>query len=248
MTFTVLLLGMLNQKKLIKIIESLSNIDNHMKNIHIKINYESIRKFGLIEMLVIICLFSTKIILQYFSEDSATLFMYSTFNLIDYINTVMLCQYINLVLLVRQRFMLSNIRLKTISKFSYPILTNDMDIYVVPVLRQNDFTTNLTRYQNSLLLIDLAKIYDKLCAVSRLINYAYNIQILVTVGSRFVMITTQLLSIYNAIRIPEYENNIQYAILVTYLTLNLLKIFVVASASENTAAKVRNNILSFNIN
>lgn len=83
-------------------------------------------------------------------------------------------------------------------------------------------------------------IYYELCRVSRLVNKTYSIQILVTISSRFVMITTQLINTYNAVRNPNRGSSIQYILLTTYLALHSLKIFMVASLSENTAAKVSN--------
>ncbi|GJQ74257.1 putative gustatory receptor [Trypoxylus dichotomus] len=63
--------------------------------------------------------------------------------------------------------------------------------------------------------------------------------ILITVGSRFVMITTQLINTYHTIRDASQGNLTQYLVLSIYLTLHISKIFMIAIACENTSFKAK---------
>lgn len=237
MTFLVLLLALFQQQHLINIIMELVNIDQHMNSMHIKLNYDNSKRFGLAQMVIITCLFLLKISLQYFSYSTAILVMYSVFNLVDYINTIMLFQYVNLVLLIRQRFIWLNRRLRQIRR--HPTYLNKCRLSLIPKLNYNSGNTSMIRKMEiETLLIDLAKIYAKLCSLSRFVNRTYNVQILITVASRFLMITTQLINTYNTIRDRSSEQVTQYIVLSLYICLHFFKILMVASVSENTASKV----------
>ncbi|KRT79785.1 hypothetical protein AMK59_6729 [Oryctes borbonicus] len=238
MTFSILTLAAFNQKYSINIVRRLVDIDKKMRSVHIELSYRNCKKFLLIQIVLITCLFALKVVLQYFSYTTSTLVMYSAFNVVDYINTIMLFQYIDLVLLIRQRFVWINQRLEDVCKYSHPINLDKHKRPLVPVLSIK--TTKLSPISRfDVLLENLANIYSKLCDVSRLVNRAYNIQILVTVGSRFVMITIQLINIYRTIRDPDKGNVAQYLVLSVYLILHIGKIFMVACICENTSFKVR---------
>nr|AVH87327.1 gustatory receptor 12 [Holotrichia parallela] len=240
MTFAVLILAVINQKDLMGVITKLVDIDENMRRIHIKINHKNSRRFVLIQMIFISCVFLIKLMLQYFSHTSTMIVIYSAFNFVDYINTIMLFQYVNLLLLIRQRFIWVNRKLKSISNFSYPICVGENKVTLTPIqiVKHKSFL-----FDARLQLEVLAKIYSKLCDISRLTNWTYNIQILITVTSRFVMITTQLINTYNAIRDPRRGSYIEYSVMSTYLALHLSKIFMVASVSENTAYTARHTAI-----
>lgn len=210
-----------------------------MRKIHITLYYKDCKKFGLAQTIVITSIFILKVTLQYFSYTTEILAIYSAFNFIDYMNTIMLFQYIDLLLLIRQRFIWMNKRLKNISKYSHPIYFDKSKISTIPILTIKPGKLSVVKkIEIDILLRNLAKIYNKLCKVSRLINRTYNIQILITVGSRFVMITTQLINTYYTISNPSKGSVTRYIVLSIYMALHLSKIFMIACVSENTSSKV----------
>lgn len=238
MTFTVLTLAVVNQKLLIRCIEKLVEIDLSMQNIHITVHYKNSKKFVLFQVIAITCVFLSKVVLQFFTHSATTLSMYSAFNIFDYINTIMLFQYVDLLLLIRQRFIWMNRKLRNL-----PNTNNSPEALRIPITPivcdgYNRKRSIQIQFDTELILNNLAKIYGNLCHVSRMVNRTYGIQILVTIGSRFVMITTQSINTYNIIRDPTQGSRVQYALLAIYLMLHTSKIFMVASLSENTAAKV----------
>ncbi|KRT79786.1 hypothetical protein AMK59_6730 [Oryctes borbonicus] len=238
MTFTVLTLAIINQKLLIECVEKIDEIDMNMKNINIKINYKNSRRFVSVQIIFITCVFLLKVVLQFFMHSAARLSMYTAFNVFDYINTIMLFQYVDLLLLIRQRFIWMNRRLRQLN--NYTDYFEKLTIPLTPIVSDTDTKKYpiRTKLDSELILNNLAAIYVKLCQLSRLVNRTYGIQILVTVGSRFVMITTQLINTYNIIGDPRFDSPIRYTLTFIYLFLHSSKIFMIASLSENTAAKV----------
>lgn len=220
----------------IKAIEKIMKIDCDLMKIGINISYQNAQRFAYFQMIGITLVFSSKLILQPFSVKKLYVFVYNVFNVVDYINTIMLFQYVDILLLLRQRYIWINkeIRNKGDDKrFSKDI--KFIKCYDKVHGKEVNYPTQ-PLFEN--FIDSIAKIHSDMYHTAILINRSYGIQLLTTICARFVMITTQLINTYKTIQTPNKGDAMQYIIFGIYLFLHISKIFMVASISENTSAKV----------
>ncbi|KAF5279977.1 hypothetical protein FQR65_LT15115 [Abscondita terminalis] len=230
-TSIILTLAVTNQKMLINAIENIIKIDKEMDKIGIKVTYVNAQRFSYFQILGISCVFSTKLILQAFSARAYYKFVYNTFNVVDYLNTIMLFQYVDILLLLRQRYIWLNreIRNTPQRRYEWNSLTTDKKLYSVV-----DIANAVTP---KILVKRWGKLHGELFTTAMLVNRAYGVQLLSTICARFIMITTQLINVYKSIQDPNQSDANTYTLMAIYLFLHGSKIFMVASISENTAAK-----------
>lgn len=234
-TSIILTLAITNQKFLIKAIENIIKIDYGMKKIGIKITYRNAQRFAYFQIFGITIVFILKLIIQSFYAKEFYIFVYNVFNVVDYINTIMLFQYVDILLLLRQRYVWLNKEIKEMGKAQTSGL-NEFKLTSLQVSGRTSGKNNCVSTED--LLITLGKVHIKLFDTAKLVNRTYGIQLLSSITARFIMITTQLINMYKIIKDPNTDNNITYSLVAIYLFLHVSKIFMIASISENTAAKV----------
>lgn len=235
MTAIVLVLSMTNQKPAIKSITMLKELDADFEQIGFHISYKNAQIFCYAQIVFMLFMFMAMVTLQPFSGSLAYFVIYSIFNVVDVINTTMLFQYVDVLLLIRQRFIWLNRKIRDLSDFSKTIITVHNETHLT-----HGMPVNVTRrkLETRNLITNLAKIHGKLFAVAKITNRIYGVQLLVTITIRFVMITTQLINTYKLIQDPKLADSVTHSIVAIYLFLHFSKIFMVAAVSENTACKV----------
>lgn len=238
MTAVVMILAITNQKLAIEAIVEIMEIDEDFRLMGQKVTYRNAQIFAYGQIVYMITMFLAKVILQPFANSLAYLTIYSIFNLVDFINTTMLFQFINILLLMRQRFIWVNREIKNLADLSRNKnterkRTKDKKRHIVHVISQNSedyrFLTTITDY---------GRIHNRLNIVCKMTNRIFGIQLLVTITIRFVMITTQLINTYKVIQDPNLASSVTHSMIAIYLFLNCAKLFMVAAVSDNTAAKV----------
>lgn len=209
-----------------------------MRGVQIAINYKHYLKISILQVTIITATFILKLVLQIFNSTKTSLLFYGAFNIIDYINVVMVLQFIDILLLICQRFTALN------KKLEHLILSNVYSIYINK--RRNPMKPAACGQINSEMVItSLGKIYNELCLVSRLLNKTFNIQILLTITCRFIMLTAQMVSIYNIIK-GAHNDAVQNALASVYCVLHAVVIFLLATVSQYTADEVSKNIKKYN--
>lgn len=244
MTAVILLMAMMNQKLTIKAVVLMVEIDADLKRIGVAVSYKKAQIFSYAQVCFIAFMFAANAILQPFSGSVAYFVIYSIFNVVDYINTSMLFQYVNMLLLIRQRFIWINRKVRQLSDLSKTIITMHDNNYTegVPHLIH---VTPVERFDSGHLIINLGKIHSKLHAVCKITNRMYGVQLLVTIAIRFVMITTQLINTYKVIQDPRLAGSVTHSLIGIYLFLHFSKIFLVSALSDNTATKVLQHLNLF---
>lgn len=92
------------------------DLDKVMQNAGISICYKNARRFNSFQISGITCVFLTKAIMQPFTAERAFVSIYNIFNIVDYINTITLFQYVDLLLLLRQRYIWLNRKIKQLTE------------------------------------------------------------------------------------------------------------------------------------
>lgn len=233
MTAIILLLAITNQKLLIDAIHKITEIDEDFKNMGREVTYKNAQIFSYLQILFMISMFSCKAILQPFSNDLAYFVIYSIFNVIDFINTGMLFQFVDLLLLIRQRFIWINREIRNLTSFSRKISTIGETVEINQLMQVHPKNSDFKSVIKS-----LGKIQNKLYFVCKVTNRNYGMQLLVTVTIRFIMITTQLINTYKVIQDPRLAGSVTHSLIAIYLFFNFTKLFMVCALSTNTAAKV----------
>lgn len=239
LTAAVMILAITNQKLAIDAIVEIIEIDEDFKLMGQEVSYKNAQIFAYAQIVYMITMFLMKVILQPFANSLAYLTIYSIFNLVDLINTTMLFQYINVLLLMRQRFIWVNREVKNLAELSRNknterVRVKDKRRQIVQVISQN----SEDNYRFLSRIIDYGRIHNRLNIVCKMTNRIFGIQLLVTITIRFVMITTQLINTYKVIQDPTLATSVTHSMIAIYLFLNCAKLFMVAAVSDNTAAKV----------
>ncbi|KAK4882102.1 hypothetical protein RN001_005421 [Aquatica leii] len=219
-TSVVLTLAVTNQKMLITAVENIIKIDKEMSKIGINITYVNAQRFCYFQILGISCVFSTKLILQAFSARKYYKFVYNVFNVVDYMNTIMLFQYVDILLLLRQRYIWLNREIKKMSQKPYVwnFMKTDKELY--SIIHLSNYTNEESSFASAKMLIKRwGKLHGELSTTARLINRVYAFQLLCTICARFIMVTTQLINVYKSIQNPNQSDT--------------------NTISDNTAAKAR---------
>lgn len=203
-TIIILVLAKANQKLLMRILNGLNKID-------CKLNYKTGLLLVYFQVIGITCIFITKLVIQLYVNSNIKLYIYSIFNVVDYANTIMLFQYVDILLILRQKYVSLNAIVK-----ERGVIKNNI--------------TFLKRYVRK-----IANSHDKLYQVCLNINKMYGIQLLVTIAARFIMITIQLINVYKLIQDGSLlqTDSISYALPFIYLFLHGSKIFMIVAVSEN---------------
>lgn len=243
LTATMLITAVTMRKVLISAVEDLVHIDDYMRHAGIRVPYKNARKFSACQIVFITCVFSLKAIMQPFIGSTVFLVIYNVFNVVDYINTITLFQYVDFVLLLRQRYIWLNRKIKSWSivvESKYEecfFLKNDLvekHIFVKPA-----HVNDLIDLDLEVGLNVLGEIHNNLYDISQKVNKVYSVRLLITVGMRMVMILTQLLTIYKYIFDKKNKPNPLTLVLVgIYLFLHTSKLFMIASLSSNMADRV----------
>lgn len=172
--------------------------------------------------------------------------VFTVLNLVDYLNTIMLYQYTDFVLLLRQRYIWLNREITTLGE----IVSPSTDGLTGAPLYPNEFITikrppfeNNSNSGAGHALQALANIHDALYDCAEVGNRAYSIQLLATVGVRFLMVTTQLLNTYKMLADGKSGSTVSFVLAGIYIILHTLKVFMFASLSSNTADKAQQTAL-----
>lgn len=237
MTAIILLMAMVNQKLTIKAVTLIIELDADLRRIGVPVSYKHAQIFAYSQVSFIAFMFAANAIIQPFSGSVAYFVIYSIFNVIDYLNTTVLFQYVNMLLLIRQRFIWLNRKIKDLSNSSKTIFTTRDNNYIeeIPHLIR---VVPKEQFDSGHVIINLAKVHSKLHVVSKVTNRMYGVQLLVTIAIRFIMITTQLINTYKVIQDPHLAGSVTHSLIAIYLFLHFSKIFMVAAVSDNTASKV----------
>lgn len=143
----------------------------------------------------------------------------------------MLFQYTDLLLLLRQRYIWLNRQLIYLHASNRPVYPNEFKSFKPGKWQETE--------EGLLLLQKLGCIHSDLYETGQIVNRAYSLQLLLTVGARFLMVTTQLLNTYKmASDSSRNSSTISFVLAGIYVLLHTLKVFMVASISDNTADKV----------
>ncbi|GJQ74258.1 hypothetical protein Trydic_g19159 [Trypoxylus dichotomus] len=235
MTIVILILAIVKQKALIEVLQKLIAIDEHLRQSEILPIYKYCTRFAIMQVVIITCIFTLKLILQVLNDAEASLLVYGVFNIVDYINAVMLLQFVNLLLLMRQRFTWLNRKLEKLSKSANISLYID-EKKVMPLMPAMIGVYKQTKPE--VLLANLGKIYGELCHECRLVNRCFDIQILFTLIGRTIMLTAQLVNVYNIIKSSK-KDYLQTVSETVYLMLHAFVIFVLASVAGETSSQAR---------
>lgn len=236
MTAIILLMAMVNQKLTIKAVTLTTELDTDLRRIGVAVSYKHAQIFSYAQVSFIAIMFAANAIIQPFSGSVAYFVIYSIFNVVDYLNTTVLFQYVNMLLLIRQRIVWLNRKIRELSDSSKTIFTKrNSYIEEVPHLIH---VVPKEQFDLGRLIINLAKIHSKVYVVCKITNRMYGVQLLVTIAIRFVMITTQLINTYKVIQDPNLAGSVTHSLIGIYLFLHFSKIFMVAAVSDNTATKV----------
>ncbi|XP_017778179.1 PREDICTED: putative gustatory receptor 28b [Nicrophorus vespilloides] len=219
MTGIVLILAVVNRRGIIGSVNNLMEVDRLLKAADIAVSYKNAKTFCAAQIIFITCVFSSKIIIQPFSSKTSLLYIYSVFNIVDYINTIMLFQYVDLFLLIRQRYIWLN---RSVRNLGMEMKIHFLKSQCLPL---------------DSLIVQYGIIHNALYQIGNKINRSYGVQLLVTIIVRFIMVTTQLIYAYKIIQDPEQGDPISYTLLFMYLMLHTTKLFMVASISTNTSTK-----------
>lgn len=246
LTAVVMVLAMTNQKLAVEAIEEIVEIDDDFKLMGQEVSYRNAQIFAYAQIIYMVGMFLMKVILQPFANSLAYLTIYSIFNLVDLINTTMLFQYVNVLLLMRQRFIWVNREVKNLAELSKNKNTERRRpkekrkrqlVHVVSQCSED--------YRFLSAVVDYGRIHNRLNMVCKMTNRIFGIQLLVTITIRFIMITTQLINTYKVIQDPNLASSVTHSMIAIYLFLNCAKLFMVAAVSDNTAAKVSSKLLLY---
>lgn len=138
----------------------------NFRQLGIKISYRNAQIFAYAQIVFMLSMFMIMVTVQPFSGSLAYFVIYSIFNVVDVINTTMLFQYINVLLLVRQRFIWVNRKIREMSHFSKTIITESNQNQVAPMFIESQEK----RLDPQNLIINLGKIHSKLFAICKITN------------------------------------------------------------------------------
>ncbi|GLV37416.1 hypothetical protein CBL_10618 [Carabus blaptoides fortunei] len=113
LTAIMLIMAVSMRNLLISTVEDIIHIDDYMRHAGIHVPYKNARRFSICQIIFISCVFSSKAIMQPFIGSRAFLAIYNIFNIVDYINTITLFQYVDIILLLRQRYIWLNRKIKS---------------------------------------------------------------------------------------------------------------------------------------
>lgn len=234
-TVIILVSFVMRRQLIISSINDLSEVDRTLRSIGIMVSYKNARRFAIIQMLFFTLIYLWKAILQLSSSSKILVIVYSILNIFGYISTITLCQYFNIVALMRQRYIWINRKLTYLRKINnheadlvYP---NDF----VPVKRTNYMKPDVLQE-----LEILNRVHNMLHNISAKVMQAYGVQLLFIIAMQFVTIIIQLLNTYKFInnQTATKQNMVNGILTLVYFLLHTLKIFSVCSISANTVKKV----------
>lgn len=237
-TVIILVSFVMRRQLIVSSISDLLEVDRTLRSIGIMVSYKYDRRFAIIQMLFFTVIFLWKAVLQLFSSSKVLVIVNSILNSFGYISTVTLCQYFNIVALMRQRYIWINRKLIYLRKIN----NNEADL-VYP----NDFfpikRTNHMKFVKPDVLQELEllnRVHNILHNISTKVMQAYGVQLLFIIAMQFVTIIIQLLNSYKIInnQTATKRNMVNGILTLVNFLLHTSKIFAVCSISANTVAKV----------
>lgn len=208
----MMLMAKLRQHLFLQILLKIATLDDELKSYSITFDYTFGYKLVWMQIVGISCFFLCKLILQFNISNHTKFCAYSIFNLVDYINTLMLFQFVDILLILRRRYVRLN-----------QLITNE--------------ETKLLRkwYLEAHRVKIIAKLHCKLHKICLDVNRMYGVQLLVTICIRFVMITMLLITIYKLIQQDYMEkiDTIYYILCAIYLLMHISKLFMIVAVAEN---------------
>lgn len=202
----------LRKRLFMQILKDIVTLDCEFNLCSITFDYNMGLKLVLSQIIGITCVFLSKFGIQFNLSKDINFYAYTIFNLTDYINTLMLFQYVDILLILRLRY----VRLNRL-----------IDGKEMRLLKKWQLET----YRIKL----IAKLHYRLHEICANVNQMYGVQILITICVRFIMITMQLIIIYKSIQQDYVEdaNVIYYILSGIYLFLHISKLLMIVAVSEN---------------
>lgn len=255
LTTVIIITLCINNKLIIASVNDILDVDKMLRLLQLPVLYSNARRFCIYQIIFITTVFMSKFIINMFGESQTQIMLYSIFNIVDYINTISLFQYVNLVLLLWQRYKWINQQMKLLRK--QMIMRETHNTFVIysneflknkkhdsTFLNQSNDTKNIKMIKDDLEnFLYIMKIHNKLYIIGIHINRAYSLQLLLTITMRFIMLITQLLHIYKLLLDKNYSdgNNTasSNALIMIFLFLHFSKIFMVSAVSSITVNEVR---------
>lgn len=221
MTTIILTSVIVNQRKLIQIIDDFVELDRNLAATNVKVDYKTAKNVVLFEIIVSSVVFLATLVIQLFLNFEIKIYIYSIMNVIDYIGTLFIFQYCNLLLLLRQRY-------RYLHRFLEKIARNKRSLLELPPI--------------DIKIKKAAKIHGKLHKIAKQINVTYEFQLFTIILVRFILIMTQLINLYRIIIDPMWGDTLSYVVVMIYLLFHVFKISFIACLSDDVAQKV--NIIS----
>lgn len=254
LTTVIIVTLCINNKLIISSVNDILYVDKLLRLINLPVSYTNARIFCICQIVFITIVFLSKFVINMFGESDTQILLYSIFNIVDYINTISLFQYVNLVLLLWQRYKWINKQMKLLRKQMIMQDThNTFMIYSKEFLNKKNYNTTYINQSNDKKNIKMItdnletflyimKIHNKLYIIGININRAYSAQLLLTIAMRFIMLITQLLHIYKLLLDKKYaddNNSISAHILIfIFLILHFSKILMLSAVSSITVNEV----------
>ncbi|XP_044735601.1 putative gustatory receptor 28a [Chrysoperla carnea] len=164
--------------------------------------------------------------------DYVHILVNSALNLIEFLNIIVVIQFVNSSLLLWQRFKWLNMKADDLRNAEIDLFKNDKYLNLGPssIIESQ----NKIEFDKQYHIFIISQIHDKLCDVSKNFNGVYSVQLLISMAARFIIVTAELIKMYKIF------NNLSDTIIVS-LILSLIRfllhtsnIFMIASACSLT--------------
>lgn len=244
LTTFILASVLINQNILMSTVRHLIQADHLITETGLGISYTNARKFSVCLVTSVTSLYVLQLAIQLLNFEDVLNTMYCTLIVVDYIDSIFILQYTGILLLLCQRYYCLN---KGITSLRTQILLEQTKhiFHIYPKEFSTAKQTSLLTGHNNKpvkwsmlqVLQSLGKIHNKLFDVSTHINRAYSPVLLLSVGTSFGMMISQLLATYYMV-LHSKLTAVSYLMVGIQLVLNSAKIFLISSVSSNTAKEV----------
>lgn len=247
LTIIEFILAVILRKSDLKIIDMFIALDKSMSARGICISYKGIRRIAYYQVLAVVVMFLVSSVLQVLRDSQALLVINAGINIVNAVNFFMVYQYINVLLLLKQRFVwlnnaIENIGTKHNADEEVPTLQLT---YVNENNKSNSLSLSPYVSKKYMKIHDLrntirnyGKIYNLLSDLASLINDSFGFYILICILTRFIMICTELIYFYKLFQNPNDGDGLAYISIVLNILMHAFKLLATVSAAGAASAAV----------
>lgn len=218
-TIIELISAMLSRKSDLRTIEQFIELDKRLSSAGIKIDYIKARRVAIIEIALVLAQNIFKTIMLVITAPYRIILINSGLNIMSMLNSFQLNEYINMVLMLKQRF----------NWLNKAILDNYERKWRRDDCKKSEVKKNIQTY---------GKLYNDLRKLSKRVDSTFGFFVLVLIISRFIMLNTLLIYLYTTIKNPNIRNGTEYASIAINTGFHAYKLIMITCIPASATNKV----------